>query len=149
MGGPASGDSCGHDQSSVAHTPAQPEEMGPLLEAIDAKPLGDDGVPETGPRAAKAPLARREAARPLLLRGPISPRRRYAIAILYLFAGTCCNESSLESKVKELNATVAPQDYGRCRQWTGRKSIMGPDMLENHPVEPGSLACGVYSSSKQ
>ena len=113
MGGPASGDSFGHDQSSEAHTPAHPEKMGPLLEAVDAKPLSDDSWPETGPRAAKAQLARREAARPRSLRGPMSPRRRLAVAILYLFAGTCCNEASLESKAKELNATGAPLDCER------------------------------------
>ena len=97
----------------MARTPAHPEKMGPLLEAIEAEPLSDDGLPETGPRAAKAPLAPREAAPPRSLRGPMSPRRRLAVAILYPLAGTCCNEASLESKAKELNATVVPLDCER------------------------------------
>ena len=132
MGGPASGDSCGHDQSSVAHTPALPEKTGPLLKDTDTKPHSDDGVPETGPRAANAPLARQEAARPRALRRPMSPRRRLAVAILYPLAGTCCNEASLESKAKELNATVVPLD-GEMSPLTdmAEEHQWGPDILEN------------------
>ena len=113
MGGPASGDSRGHDRSSVAHTPTIPEKTGPLLEDIDGEPLSDNGLPETGREVAKAPLVRREAARPRAQRGPLSPQRRIAVAILYLFAGTCCDETSLESKAKELNAIVVPLDCER------------------------------------
>ena len=97
----------------MARTPAHPDKLGPLRGAIEAEPLSDDGLPETGPRAANAPPARQEAARPRALRRPMSPRRRLAVAILYLFAGTCCSETSLEAKAQELNATVVPLDCER------------------------------------